>query len=113
MTDQYKLTSIVCAKHQQFAWFLGAGTGGRGVAYRVGRYLGPQAPLLSPGRESGHFASGHAARCSQSSRSVLHTGSHQCIEAVATRRRIIGEGAPHLIGGRVRACPWSFIELSG
>jgi hypothetical protein len=25
MTDQYKLTSIVCAKPQQFAWFLGAG----------------------------------------------------------------------------------------
>jgi hypothetical protein len=25
MTDQYKLTSIACAKPQQFAWFLGAG----------------------------------------------------------------------------------------
>lgn len=26
MTDQYKLTGIVCARPQQFAWFLGAGT---------------------------------------------------------------------------------------
>ena len=25
MTDQYKLTGIVCARPQQFAWFLGAG----------------------------------------------------------------------------------------
>ena len=25
MTDQYELTSIVCARPQQFAWFLGAG----------------------------------------------------------------------------------------
>ncbi|WP_245460614.1 hypothetical protein [Rhizobium leguminosarum] len=26
MTDQYELTSIFCAKPQQFAWFIGAGT---------------------------------------------------------------------------------------
>jgi hypothetical protein len=25
MTDQYKLTGIVCARPQQVAWFLGAG----------------------------------------------------------------------------------------
>jgi hypothetical protein len=25
MIDQYKLTSIICARPQQFAWFLGAG----------------------------------------------------------------------------------------
>jgi hypothetical protein len=56
MTDEYKLTGIVCARPQQFAWFLGAGASaaaGLPTAWDFGRSV----PGNGSGQGSARLAS--------------------------------------------------------